>query len=328
MRSSSISCSSVGHLGLVTLFLLVLACGVASAEIALRAFISGRDSNILQRRVAAIYDRKEWSNLGDSALANVLIGDSQMYWAFYQHPGFFQLAIHGESTLMLEILAREYFRFGKPGRIVLPVGPQLFGGDRFALGSFHYDTYFAQNNWIQHALGIHLYITEPGIANVIGELVQSIARERTLPSFVDPPDMSVPRPPPKLATDWSDNSTEQRERLAAARALSQTPMKGFETSPHFAAYARMAASLASRGATLCFLRPPLTPEYLRAIEGNGQFSLAYSKFRELATRYGDRYVDFKNLHIPYDATDFLNQDHLTPIGSTIFAPLALKACFD
>jgi hypothetical protein len=38
-------------------------------------------------------------------------------------------------------------------------------------------------------------------------------------------------------------------------------------------------------------------------------------------------VDFQDLDTPYDATDFLNQDHLTPIGSAIFAPLALKACF-
>src|SRR5215472_15220946 len=111
MRSSSISCSR-GPAAFLVILLSVLAIGIGIAEWALRGFVDSDDNaNILARRVAAIYERRNWPVLGDSSLGNVLVGDSQMYAGFHDHRDFFQLALSGETAPMLNILVQEYFRF-------------------------------------------------------------------------------------------------------------------------------------------------------------------------------------------------------------------------
>ena len=321
MKNSSISCSS--SIPFIALFVSLVAVGVGLGEWTLRSYVDGGQA-LLAKRVAAIYERRVWPVLGDSSLGNVLIGDSQIHTAFYQHPGFFKISLSGESLLMLEILVREYFRFREPGRIVLPVGPQLFGEDRFQFGTFRYDTFFGQNNWIQHKLGIYSYIAEPGIGSNIGEVVAAIADQYRPAWFTPATAGDKPLPAP---SDWSKYSAADRKRLAAARALSQRPVKDFERSSHFAAYERMVASLASRTAELCFLRPPLTPEYLDWIENDRQYAAAYEGFHQIAESHAAKYVDFQALKMEYKPEYFVNQDHLNPTGSAIFAPLAFKACF-
>jgi hypothetical protein len=139
-------------------------------EAALRSFIFADAGHaLIAKRVAAVYERRAWPVLGDSQLDSVLIGDSQMHTAFLEHPGFFKLALTAETTPMLEILVREYFRFRTPKKVIIEAGPQFFAQAQLDNGMRRHEFYFAQNNWIQHATGIRSYLAEPDIGSHIGE---------------------------------------------------------------------------------------------------------------------------------------------------------------
>jgi hypothetical protein len=328
MRSSSTSCSS-NALQFIFAFAATVVVGVALLEWSLRSLIHDqRTEALLAKRVAAIYEPRTWPVMGDSFAAGILIGDSQMYTGFYLpefHPAFFKLALSAETAPMLEILVREYFRFRTPKRAVIAAGPQLFAQRQLNNGARKHDTYFKQNNWLQHATGIRLYAAEPGIGSFVGEATGAlIAKARLVMAAVAQEEVQVPDEP---LAHWGLYSAAQRRYLAASRATVQTPIPGFESTSHFAAYRRMVEFLAERGAELCFLRMPLVPEYLDAIAQDEGFNRAYAAFRELARSYGAPYVDFTGLDIEYAPEHFWNQDHLTVAAAAVFAPRALTACF-
>jgi hypothetical protein len=89
----------------------------------------------------------------------------------------------------------------------------------------------------------------------------------------------------------------------------------------------MLSFLAKNRAQICLLRLLVSSEYLDITISDPQFVAANQEFRALAKIYG-RYVDFLDLPMNYDGSNFLNQDHLNDAGTARFAPLAIKACFD
>jgi len=327
MKSSSTSCSS-GIL-FIALFVSLVAVGVGLGEWALRSYIfDGSQEALVAKRVAAIYERRVWPVLGDSAAPNVLVGDSQIYTGFSDHPGFFQLALSGETAPMLKILVQEYFKFRPATRAIIAAGPQLFAQPQLDNGARRHDTYFAQNNWLQHALGLRLYVAEPGIGSVIGEAFGRLVASHR-PQWISAAaaaDASVELPG-TLLPHWGLYSAEQRRNLARGRLFWQRPVKGFHETSHFAAYREMIAFLAQRGAQLCLLRLPLTPEYSDAIVEEPEYGRASRAFQDLAKSHAATYVDFTDLPMEYRPEYFMNQDHLNAEGSAIFAPLAFKACF-
>jgi hypothetical protein len=224
---------------------------------------------------------------------------------------------------MLEILVREYFRFRTARHAIIEAGPQLFAQPQFDNGARKHDTYFKQNNWLQHATGIRLFVAEPGISSFVSEATGALVAKARL-TMAAAAEERVPVVP---LAHWGLYSAEQRRYLGSSRAIWQRPISGFESTSHFAAYRQMADFLAKRGAELCFLRMPLVPEYLDAISQDDSFIRAYAAFRELTRTYGAKYVDSTYLGIAYAPEHYMNQDHLSEAGSAEFAPRALNACF-
>jgi hypothetical protein len=327
MKNSSISCSS--GTPFIALFVSLVAVGVGLGEWALRSYIfdAGQDA-LMAKRVAAIYERRVWPVLGDSAVPNVLVGDSQMYTGILDHPDFFQLALSAETAPMLEILVREYFKFRPAKRVIIESGPQLFAQPQLDNGARRHDSYFTQNNWVQHALGVRLYVAEPGVGSFIGEVFNRLMASHRQQWISAAAAADVPMElPTTLPAHWGLYSAEQRRYFAVHRVISQRPVKEFETTSHFAAFREMIAFLAERGAQLCFLRLPLTSEYLDAILGDPAYNRAYRAFQDLAKAYAATYVDFLDLPMEYRPEYFMNQDHLSAEGSAVFAPLVFRACF-
>src|SRR5262249_34964542 len=330
MRSSSTSCSRSAR-GFIILFVAVTLGGLAWAEWILRDFIfddkNAAGSAIMPMRVAAVYEQRIWPLMGDSRLGDILIGDSQMYTGFVNHHAeFFQLSIHAETAPMLEILTREYLRFRTPGRAIVEAGPQLFAPQQLERGAWRHDTYFNQNNWLQHRLGVRLYVAEPGVGSFIGDVLgprmASMGGLIGAARAADEEDSAAPR----VIHHWGDYPKHERDRQTRKRISIQRPADDFEGTSHSAAYMRMLRHLAERGAQICILRMPVSAEYLELAKGDRQFAKALDYFRRLGAQYG-RYVDFLDLPIAWKAEHFANQDHLGEAGVAASAPLATKACF-
>jgi hypothetical protein len=325
MKNSSISCSR--SIAFIAVFACTVAATLLSGEATLRSFIFAGSGDLIAKRIAAVYEHRSWPVLGDSHLENVLIGDSQMYTGFLQHPDFFQLALSGETAPMLEILVREYFRFRTPKKVIIEAGPQFFAQAQLNNGTRRHEFYFAQNNWIQHATGIRSYLAEPGIGSHIGEALNVLLapyRRQWIEAVAaaDRGREAVPAP-----AHWGVYSADERRTAVAGRIAFQRPVQEFLQTSHWVALKNMAAFLHAAGATLCFLRLPVVSEYLEAIADDPDYRGAIQAFQDLAMSHKAPYVDFRPLPMPYRPEYFLNQDHLNEAGSAVFAPLAIKECF-
>ena len=267
-----------------------------------------------------------------SPLNSAIFGDSQMYAAFAPYrsiysnlprdPEFEMMALSGESMLMVEVLVTEYFRFRRPDKVILPVGPQFFAANRLARGHAGYDTYFGQNNWLQHHVRFVSYFAEPGIGGFTTTLLvrNVVSQQESAPIEREGCRISP------AERRWTDYSPRCRAWLATGRVAGQRPINGFETSPDFAAFVRLARALKSKGAQLCFVRPPVSEEFEMLTREDVQYQIALRKMWSLADELGARKVHYKSLP-SIEQQAFLNQDHIAPEGAKLFAMTAIAKCF-
>ncbi|HEX3754909.1 MAG TPA: hypothetical protein VHV26_07515 [Rhizomicrobium sp.] len=348
MKTSSTSASK-GAVAFLLCFAAVIIVGVALGEWYCRAAVVSW--HIEAQRVANIYV---------ATTDNAIIGDSQMYDGFAQSPAiavdngsvkpYEMLAISGESGLMMDILVEQYFKFRKPGRVIVPAGPQVFAENRIARSDGHMESYFKQNNVVQHDLGVMSYFFEPGISNFMLEAFERIAlfrlrrwlhaqqlaerhsgprarlqwrnlilvadREMTLTQCINP-----------IQPNWTMYTSQCRELMARARAGQQRPAVDFQKTENFLAFQRMVSFLHRKGAQICFVRTPLPPEMLTQVEHDPQYLKAITELKEMAGRAQARYVDFRQLPVAITPALFADSDHLTEKGSQLFVPAALRACY-
>jgi len=131
-------------LGLVLISILLFVAGV---ELVLRLYVAQSDP--YARRAHLVYAGKE---------ANIALGDSHVEISMRGLKGFVNLGLRADSTRTMEIVAKEYYRFRKPGKVILMASPQSFGSDRISADSTS-ETFFKQHKWLPFAL----YAFEPAI---------------------------------------------------------------------------------------------------------------------------------------------------------------------
>src|SRR5262245_42916034 len=216
-------------------FFVTVLCAVAIGEWYSRTFVVNWSAEA--RRAEEIYT---------SPVRNAVIGDSQMYYGFaafssiyqgaVQRPDFEMLALSGESALMMEVLAEEYFRFRKPLRVILPAGPQIFAQIRLDRRDARYGTYFKQNNRIQNAFGGFLYFFEPAISNFIWASAKDIVPRRLGQLFASAATAAEATAAGKCLEEppnWTIYSQACREWLVRSRFRTQRPVDRFEEGMHF-----------------------------------------------------------------------------------------------
>ena len=271
-----------------------------------------------------------------SPLTDAVFGDSEMFHAFEKYSGLYQnrprdkefegMAISGETTSVNEVLVKEYFRFRKPGRVILQAGGEFFAQNRNNRGVANYDTFFTQNNALQHFIGIRSYFIEQGIG---GYLIPALRRR--FPFNLTPVAVTAPmdecfRTP--WPANWSLFSARCRKVLSAARFHLQRPILNFKKSESFAAYRRTIQYLIDKGARLCLVTLPISPDLRKLEEADQQYRRADKAIIELAAELGVRYVDFRPMTEDLLPAEFFHDtDHMTPAASKRFAPKALRACF-
>src|SRR5690349_13169816 len=125
MRISSIF-SSRTLATFVVGFLTVACAGIGVGEWFCRARVAHWDPQA-QRAEQIYIGTAHDAVLGDSQAFHGFREYSSIYWETPRQPlAFEMLGLSGESGFVLATLAEQYFRFRKPGRVILAGGPQMF----------------------------------------------------------------------------------------------------------------------------------------------------------------------------------------------------------
>lgn len=274
-------------LGLVLISILLFIAGV---ELVLRLYVVQADP--YARRAHLVYAGQE---------PNIALGDSHVEISMRGLSGFVNLGLRADSTRTMEIVAKEYYRFRKPGKVIMMASPQSFGSDRVSADSIS-DTFFKQRKWQPFAL----YAFEPAINKYLrGPWTKYKVEEEP---------------------QWALLSEGERQKRVMRRVDGQRPVKGFLATKDFLAYRGILEYLKGIGAEVCLVRTPVSTEYLAAIASDADFDAAQEHFRHMAREFGFAYVDFRNL--PAMGPEyFRDHDHLNLHGAELFSAMVTRACF-
>lgn len=233
--------------------------------------------------------------------SNIALGDSHVEISMRGLPGFFNLGLRADNPRAMEIVAREYYRYRKPGKVILMASPQFFGSDRIGADSTS-ESFFRQHQW----LPVGLYAFEPAINKYLrGPWARYKAEEEP---------------------QWSLLPDEEKLKKAKRRVDAQRPVQGYMATRDYRAYWNTLEYLKRIGAEVCLVRTPVSAEYLAAIASDPAFESAQEQFRRLAGEFGFAYVDF--LSLPAIAPeDFRDHDHLNLQGARRFSAQLVGACF-
>lgn len=252
---------------------------------------------------------------------NVALGDSHVARGFAPRNDFINLAFPSEAIPQTAWKARQYFSRRTPEKIILQADAHLFAPYRLTARLGNYPSLFAD--------GVHgLLITQPRYrARMVGYWSAFLRNGGTLKSKVERTSQGALLSPGNLS------AVPERRRLYDARARVRT----HRLRPHSrlsattAEYIALVDFLAERGAELCFVSFPLSPDYRAALAEAPDAARAMRTermefFRAQAERVGARYLD--NQAIIFDRAAFRDVDHLNGTAAPHYAETLKSACFD
>ena len=313
MKSSSTDSSSFRrYRHYLALILIGVVIALTVTEVLLRLYVVPIE-NTRPNRVHMVYTGKQ---------PDVILGDSHFYRGFITTSGYANLARGGSSPAALEIIAREYFRFREPGRVIVEASPQLFNRLMQNRGPQQHDEYFGQNVGLPFAL----YVFEPGIARYAGSLVDISELKRRAAVALNQR-VGVSRFERRIQHERPRRPPERLRKRAAGRVRHDRPVDGIRESEGFAVYRRLLDFLKQRGAQVCMVRTPVDELFLELIADDESYREAQRALEETAREFGFRYVDFRDLPVKLVDRHFMNADHLGTEGAALFGPAVLRACY-
>ena len=269
---------------------------------------------------------------------DVVMGDSHVGQRDRMGDDYLFLGRPGATTFELLQAAKTFYRDKDPGRVILEAGPQHFSeGRQAAWLTFNKDSFKFQVS------PLSLYIFEPEIIKAspvilgLGEAerfrYRLRSRQRTLPKEVAKARVHGE----KLAkvkgrlTIIDEIPAAARDILVSYRFDTHLPVPKPRDSLAWIYYIELLDFLEARGAEVCILRMPISPEFRAMIqelpEGRRYEDLVQDLRGEAAAR-GMTFYDFTEIFPDLPSFYYKNQDHLNDLGHELFWPAAEAACFD
>ena len=277
-------------------------------------------SIILVRDYVEPHDRviKSLALIQKETARNAAFGDSHFAWGFVGTPDFPTLGAEGETIPDMELRVRYYFRDKQPGKVVIQGDPHSFAGYKVDRATHEY-LHNMDNQFWQRFLEHHRQYMGMYWARVL---------ERG--------GFDVFRPTDELRwgwivghEQWSSLDSNVRQGLARAREAYQKPDPGFRNQEPAQSLKRTLEYLRRRGAEVCVVTTPVSPEYFAVASAESSTADALNYVRRVADQTGARYVNlFGYFARPEYANYFRDMDHMNEIGAPRFTAKALADCFN
>lgn len=294
-------------------FILSLAIVLAASEAMLRAVVVPEDSF---RAHAALF--------ASTMLSDAAFGDSHTARDFVPPPGMVNLAFPSEGIEHMDWKVRQYFSKRRPGRVVIQADPHLFAPYRLVnrLGDYalHLNRAGIDSRWT--------YLSDPRFRPQLIALWRAFLRSGgDLSSQVRRTDSGALLSPGNLA----EKTPRARTYAARARVRTHSQIAGSQTEAQRAVFSAMLDFLAARGAEICLVSYPLSPDYRTAFVRSAGAAARRERARTLhffaaeAARSGANYVD--QSHAIQDRSAFRDVDHLNGESAPAYSRRLMQACF-
>jgi hypothetical protein len=277
-------------------------------------------SIVLVKNYVEPHDRviKSLDLIQKETATNAAFGDSHFAWGFVGTRDFPTLGAEGETIPDMELRVRYYFRDKTPGKVVIQGDPHSFAGYKVDRATHEYLQNMDNEFW-QRFLEHH--------RQYLGLYWQRVFQHGRLDVF---------RPADTLSwgwivghEQWSSLDSNVRKGLARAREAYQKPDPGFRNQEPAQSLKRTLEYLRRRGAEVCVVTTPVSPEYFEYARADSSTADALNYVRRVADQTGAHYVNmFDYFARPEFANYFRDMDHLNEIGAPRFTSKVLADCFD
>lgn len=251
----------------------------------------------------------------DADSADAVFGDSHMSLGFTGASGFVNLAFPGENLATIAGKVRLYYRDRQPGRIILQADPSMLAPARDAEPATVYGPLMAQaqGGWLASLSPRH----RPRLMAYWQVWLDGdgFAANRTIEA--DGAQTMIGR--------LRDVSEPDRRAAATEEAAGQSPGSDFSGARGLQVLDELVAELAERGAKVCLVTMPMSPEYRTFADRVPEFAAARQAFTVIAQTHGAARADLWDAVT--DLSLFLNQDHLNRDGARNLAQMMVNACY-
>ena len=257
---------------------------------------------------------------------DVVIGDSHIGFIDYLEDFAF-LGRPGVTMFEIEQTLKAKYRWQRPGRVILEVGPQLFAAKR-------------QRKWRALLPGTlerqrfpwSIYLLEPELLNALQRQVERSFRRYL--SGVAGSGLEEKSSGEWVQINWleqdivySDIDRDAHVRYMKNRKGMQKPVNNVEQSPGWNTLVETIGWLLEKKAELCLIRTPVTPEYEAMLDEHGALRQHLHRVQTLADDFGINYVDKALPSEPLELDYFANADHLSIQGHRAYWPALYARCF-
>ncbi|WP_299815510.1 hypothetical protein [uncultured Roseibium sp.] len=302
----------------LAVFVTVFFCGVLLLAVA--------SEWLLRREVLPQDDFSAHKRLFQNAeQRNASFGDSHVARGLVPETGAVNLAYPSEGIAHIALKVRAYFAEKAPGTVILPADPHLLSSYRLA--NRPNPDYLEELNSPADPSWDKLLILDPRYRSRLAQLWlryllsggELVSKVEILPNgaMLSPGDLSAPD------SAWRAYASRDRVRLHRTGARKQV-----EAEKQL--FSRLLDDLAEKGARICLVTFPLSPDYRNAMKAtysdqersDWHKSLAF--FEAEARRVGGRHVD---LHAAVqDRSLFRDVDHLNSHGALIYSEEINRRC--
>lgn len=252
--------------------------------------------------------------------ANAAFGDSHVARGFVPPGGMLNLAYPSESIPRMAWKVETYFNAHAPGRVIIQADPHMFAPYRLGQGVGNYPEQFKNPSGSETGLLLSIPRYRANLVNYWASFTRKGGRLKSEITFTEGGAHLSPG-------DISKEPVRFRRFAALNRVRTHDLGPVTAQQDYRETYARMLTELESKGANICMVTFPLSPDYKVALESLNDAERAelLAFFQIQAKRTGARYVNWDNA--TERLSDFRDTDHLNGEAAKRLSPDLMARCF-
>jgi hypothetical protein len=242
-------------------------------------------------------------------------GDSQVSNGFTGAPGFVNLGYPGDDFVNMDTKVRLYFAERRPGRVVIQAGLNHF--------SYQFVRRVGRDDALLDAVKALPWLAMTAPWHRI-ELIGYWKTFLTGGDFVS--QRRFQEDGSQLVDyDYADHPPLLRRQEAARLASQWAPIRRFQDSSVAKGLDALLDFLQARGAKVCLVTMPLTPEVVESMRTYPAFEEARDFMADLAAKKGIAYLDLRAQ--PYPDHFYADRNHLNAAGASVLTATVTQLCF-
>lgn len=253
-------------------------------------------------------------------LPNAAFGDSHVARGFVPPEGMINLAYPSEPIPRMAWKVKTYFDDQTPGQVILQADPHMFSPYRLNRSVGGYPAQFENPMKTKSGLLLSIPRYRANLVNYWASFARKGGRLKSEIIFTE-------RGAHLSPGDISKEPARYRQFAALTRAKTHDLGSRKTQKAYREIYADMLTQLEEKGANICMVTFPISPDFRDALKSvdDAERADVFEFFKQEAKRVGAKYINWEG--VSNTRSDFRDTDHLNGAAAKRLSPELMTRCF-